>query len=169
MTARRLMPVCLLLAVAGCVEGQKPTPGKRSGVSDRQAPDVKTKVGAKDSLYQRLGGEKGITRIVDDFVANVVADPLIREAHKRHFRDGDVEGLKRKLIDQFGQATGGPQKYAGKNMRDAHKGLGITDADFDALLADLRRALEANGVGPADRDEILGMLEKMRPEVVERP
>ena len=45
-----------------------------------------------------------------------------------------MAGLKKKLIEQIGEATGGPQKYTGKNMKDAHKGLVITDEDFDALV-----------------------------------
>ncbi len=124
---------------------------------------------AKRPLYDRLGGEKGITQVVDDFVANVAADPNIKEKHKRHFQEGDVASLKRKLIDQIGQATGGPQKYTGKDMKTAHQGLGITNADFDALVADLTKALDKNGVSQADRDELLTMLGGMRKDVVEKP
>jgi hemoglobin len=143
-----LLPL-LLTGLAGCTEGQKPNPAKRA-------------------LYERFGGEKAITKVVDDFVANVVADPKIKERHKEHFKKGDVAGLKKKLIDQIGEATGGPQKYTGKNMKDAHKGLGIDDDDFDALVADLRKALDDNKAAAADRDELLDMLGKMRPDVVEK-
>jgi hemoglobin len=107
--------------------------------------------------------------VVDDFVANVAADDRIKEAHKKHFREGDVEGLKRKLVDQVGEATGGPQTYTGKSMKEAHAGLGITDADFDALVAALVRALDQNGVPPAEKDELLGLLAPMRKDVVEQP
>lgn len=120
------------------------------------------------SLYDRLGGEKGITKVVDDFVANVVADPNYKDKHKKHFIEGDVAALKRKLIDQVGQATGGPQKYTGKGMKEAHAGLGITDADFDTLVADLTKALDNNGVAKQDRDELLTMLGGMRNEIVEK-
>jgi hemoglobin len=130
------------------MEGTKPAPRQRA-------------------LYDRLGGEKAITKVVDDFVVNVVADRAIRDVHKRHFKEGDVAGLKKKLIDQIGEATGGPQKYTGKDMKEAHKGLGITDADFDALAADLDRALEQNGVAQADRGVLMEMLGKMRPDIVE--
>jgi hemoglobin len=118
-------------------------------------------------LYDRLGGEKGITAVVDDLVANVVADPNIREKHKRHFR-GEVTELKKKLVDQIGQATGGPQIYKGKRMEDAHMGQGITDKDFDALVSDLVKALDSNHVGETEKGELLAMLGKMRPDVVEK-
>jgi hemoglobin len=149
---RLVLPLLLLASLAGCMEGYKPTPLKRT-----------------QPLYARLGGDKAIARVVDDFVANVVADERIKEAHKKHFREGDVAGLKKKLIDQIGEATGGPQKYTGKNMKDAHQGLGITDQDFDALVADLVKALDQNKVGPAEKDELLALLGKMRPDVVEKP
>src|SRR5262245_49212315 len=97
MTALRRTCPLLLLALAGCMEGGKPTPLART-----------------PSLYTRLGGEPGLTRLVDDLVANVVLSDKIKPEHKRHFVKGDVAGLKRKLIEQLGEATGGPQKYTGK-------------------------------------------------------
>ena len=144
----------VVLALPGCNESQKPNPLKRGGGD------------SKGSLYKRLGEEKAITKVVDDFIAIVAKDDRIRDVHKKHFL-GDTTALKKKLIDQVGAATGGPQTYEGKNMKDAHKGMGITTADFDALLDDLRRALDQNKVAPADRDELLGMLQKMRDDVVE--
>jgi hemoglobin len=146
-----LVPVALACLVVGCTEGQKPTPLRRA-----------------TSLYERLGGEKAIAKVVDDFVANVAADEQIKEAHKKHFREGDVAGLKKKLFEQIGEATGGPQKYTGKNMKEAHAGLGITSADFDALVADLVKALDQNHVKPADKEELLAILAKMRTDVVEK-
>ncbi len=144
----------VLLATAGCSEGQKANPARRP--SDER------------TLYERLGGEAAIIKVVDDFVANVARDEKIKEKHRKHFMEGDVAGLKKKLVNQIGEATGGPQKYTGKNMKDAHAKMGITEADFDALVGDLRKALDDNKVAPADRDELLGMLGKMRGDVVEQ-
>jgi hemoglobin len=149
----KYLPLLLVvLSLLGCREGSKPEP------LPRQA-----------SLYERLGGEKAIRQVVDDFVAAVVDDPKIREKHRKHFMEGDVAGLKKKLVEQIGEATGGPQKYTGKNMKDAHKGLGITDADFDALVGDLVQALDRNKVPPAEKDALLKLLAPMRKDVVETP
>jgi hemoglobin len=123
----------------------------------------------KDKLYDRLGGTKGVAKIVDDLFKFVVAkDSKVREVHKKHFMEGDVDGLKKKLRDQIGEATGGPEKYKGKDMKAAHKGMGITNADFDALADCVRRALDANSVSAADRATILGVLNSMRKDVVEK-
>lgn len=173
MLARCLLLGGLLLCL-GCLEGQKPKPLPRAVATEKQAPPA-TKVlekpsepPAKPSLYDRLGKEEGITKVVDDFVANVVADDDIKEVHKKHFKEGDVPLLKRKLIDQIGEATGGPQKYTGKNMKDAHKGLEITNKDFDALVGDLAKAMDRNKVAEDDKNTILKVLETMRKDVVEK-
>src|SRR5215813_14929805 len=71
----------------------------------------------KKSLYDRLGGKDAITAVVDDFVANVAADKRING----FFAKADVPRLKRNLVDQICQATGGPCTYTGKDMRTAHK------------------------------------------------
>jgi hemoglobin len=142
------------------MEGQKAKPVSRAG--QYEEPSV-----AKKSLYDRMGGEPVIIKVVDDLVLNVVADPMIKEKHKKHFIEGDVPVLKKKLVDQIGEATGGPQKYTGKNMKDAHKNMGITDEDFNALAGDVAKALDKNNVGAAEKKELLDMLGTMRKDVVE--
>ncbi|MBL8798262.1 MAG: hypothetical protein JNM56_30490 [Planctomycetia bacterium] len=122
----------------------------------------------KPSLYERLGKEPAIAKVIDDLVEIVVADENIKERHRKHFAEGDVAALKRKMIDQIGEATGGPQKYTGKNMKDAHKGMEITNKDFDALAADIVKALDKNKVGTAEKAEIMKMVESMRKDVVEK-
>jgi hemoglobin len=145
--------LCLLLAsVAGCMEGTKPE-------KERQEREV--------SLYERLGKEAGIAKVVDDFVEAVVKNAKYPPNLKDHFKRPDVAVLKRKLVDQIGEATGGPQKYTGKNMKDAHKGLGITEADFNALVASLTEALTKNRVGEKEQHELLGLLGPMKSDVVE--
>jgi len=175
-----------LIVCLGCMEGQKPSPLARPGSTPPEQvvklpatkavepPATKTlekppEPPAKPSLYERLGKEPAIVQVVDDFVAFVVADDDIKDVHKKHFKEGDVAGLKKKLVEQFGEATGGPQKYTGKNMKDAHKGLEITNKDFDALVNDVAKALAKNKVADDDKAEILKMLESMRKDVVEKP
>lgn len=156
---RTLSLFALCLLVLGCMEGQKPSPQRLGSASEE-----------KRSLYERLGGEPAIRKVVDDFIVEVVADPKIRERHKKHFMDeAHVPELKKKLVDQIGEATGGPQKYTGKNMKEAHKGHEITNADFDALVADLIRALDNNKVGKAEQTELLNLLGSMRADTVEKP
>lgn len=122
----------------------------------------------KQSLYERLGGEIGIASIVDGFIKAMANDPRIKPEHRKHFKEGDVAALKKKLVDQIGEATGGPQKYTGKSMKEAHQGLQITSTDFEVTVEDLIKALDANKIAAKDQEELLSMLAKMRDDVVEK-
>ncbi len=116
----------------------------------------------KASLYQRLGGQPAITAVVDDFVANVAADNRIN----RFFARTDIPHLKRELVDQICQATGGPCTYTGKPMRVAHAGMHITDADFNALVGDLVKSLNKFNVPAQEQQELLGILGPLKPDIV---
>ena len=73
---------------------------------------------------------------------------------------------QQKLVDQVCQATGGPCTYTGLDMKTAHQGMGLTNADFDALVEDLTKALDAAGVQQKEKDELLGALGPMRADIV---
>src|SRR5262245_15068036 len=96
------------------------------------------KTDAPKSLYDRLGGKDAITAVVEDFVGNVAADTRINS----FFAKTDIPNLKKMLVDQICQATGGPCKYTGKDMKTAHKGMGVKEADFNALVEDLVKSLD---------------------------
>ncbi|HEX7272107.1 MAG TPA: group 1 truncated hemoglobin [Casimicrobiaceae bacterium] len=114
------------------------------------------------SLYDRLGGKEAITAVVDDFVANVAADKRING----FFAKADIPRLKRNLVDQICQATGGPCTYTGKDMKTAHKGMGITDTDFNALVEDLKKSLDKFKVPAKEQGELLGALGSLKPQIV---
>lgn len=115
------------------------------------------------SLYQRLGGLEAITAVVDDFVANVAADSRING----RFATTDIPRLKRLLIEQICAGTGGPCTYTGRDMKTTHAGMGITDAEFDALVEDLVRSLDKFKVPAAEKEELLGILGPMKADIVE--
>lgn len=114
------------------------------------------------SLYARLGGKPAITAVVDDFVANVAADARINE----RFAKANIPRLKTMLIDQLCEATGGPCTYTGKSMAEAHKGMHIREAEFDALVEDLVKSLDKLGVRPQEKNELLSALGAMKPQIV---
>src|SRR5437867_10430872 len=82
------------------------------------------------SLYERLGAKPAITAVVDDFVARVAADSRING----RFANTNVPRFKMNLVDQICQASGGPCTYTGRDMKSAHTGMRISNADFDALV-----------------------------------
>ena len=120
---------------------------------------------AEPSLYKRLGGREGIRGVVDDFVAAVVADPRVN-ARFKDLKPADVERVKTNISDQVCEATGGPCSYLGKDMKTTHKGMRITEAEWTATVEDLVKALDKRKVSEKDRNELLGLLQPMKNDIV---
>lgn len=125
-------------------------------------------MGAKEpSLYQRLGGREGIALVVDDFVANMVADARVN-ARFKGMQPPAVFKLKSNLADQICDATGGPCAYLGKDMKATHTGMKITDAEWNATVDNLTRALDKHKVGAREKQELIGLLAPMKSDIVGR-
>ena len=124
---------------------------------------------ADDALYKSLGGKQAITAVVDDFVGRVAADDRINSFFKATAADPKrLAKFKRNLVDQICEASGGPCKYKGKDMKTAHAGMGITSADFDALVQDLLASLDKFMVKDGDKQALLGVLGPMKKDIVEK-
>ena len=118
----------------------------------------------KKSLYDRLGGKPAITAVVDDFIGNVAGDGRIN----KRFANANIPRLKGMLVDQICGATGGPCKYTGQNMKDAHTGMKIMDAEFGALVEDLVKSLDKFKVPAQEKSELLAALGGMKGDIVNR-
>jgi hemoglobin len=124
---------------------------------------------AQKTLYQRLGERKAIVAVVDDFVANCAADTRINKFFAATAKDAArLAKFKDNLVDQICEATGGPCKYTGKDMKTAHAGMGISSADFDALVEDLVKSLNKLKVAAGDQKALLGILGPMKAQIVEK-
>ena len=121
------------------------------------------------TLYDRLGGKAAITAVVDEFVGRIAADKRINAFFAATASDpARLAAFKGKLVDQICEASGGPCKYTGKDMKTAHKGMGITEADFNAVVEDLVGALDKFKVAPEDKQALLGVLGPMKSQIVEK-
>ena len=121
------------------------------------------------SLYTRLGGKKAITAVVDEFVARVAADDRINGFFKATASDPErLAKFKMNLVDQICEASGGPCKYKGKDMKTAHAGMGVGEGDFTALVEDLVGALDKFKVGATEKNQLLGALGPMKTDIVEK-
>ena len=138
----------------------KPPAADTTAMTDTAA--VAATAAADSSLYTRLGGKEAITAVIDDFVANVAADKRINA----RFANANIPHLKQMLVDQVCQASGGPCTYTGKNMREAHQGMKITEADFNALVEDLTKSLDKFKVAEREKNELLGALGGMKGDIV---
>jgi hemoglobin len=120
---------------------------------------------APPTLYKRLGGREGIALVVGDFVTNMAGDSRVN-ARFKDMKGPDVEKLKSNLADQICDATGGPCSYLGRDMKTTHKGMKITDAEWNATVENLTKALDKNKVAPKDQSELLGLLGPMKADIV---
>lgn len=121
------------------------------------------------SLYDSLGGKSAITAVVDTFVANCAADKRINVFFANVAADATrLAKFKSHLVDQICEAAGGPCKYTGKSMKEAHVGMGLTGDHFNALVEDLVAALDKFKVAEADKKVLLGVLGPMKADIVEK-
>lgn len=134
------------------------------------------------TLYERLGGDQGITAIIDDFTTRALADPRVNWERKGVKRGGfslkrnesvewqasaeNVATLKKHMAQFLALATGGPAKYEGKDMAQAHADMRITNAEFDATVGDLKATLDKLGIPNQEQKELLAIVESTRPQVV---
>jgi hemoglobin len=114
-------------------------------------------------LYERLGGLDAITAVVDSFAARCAADDRINPKFART----DIPRLKKMLVDQICEATGGPCTYTGRSMRETHDGMAVTAGEFDALVEDLSATLDEFDVPVAEQADLLGLLSPLRGDIVE--
>ena len=116
---------------------------------------------APDSLFDRLGGLPVLVSVVDDTIDRMVADPRTR----RSFDGIKLAPLKESIVEQLCSVSGGPCRYQGETMANAHRDSRITDAEFDLMVAALRDALDQR-VGTAEKNQLLRLLAPMKRDVV---
>lgn len=114
------------------------------------------------SLFQRLGGEPVVTRVVEQTIRSMADDPVVN----RSFEGINLAKLDAKIVLQICALSGGGCKYDGDDMKLAHQGMNIGQREFYALVEALRAALDANGVGEREKNELLRLLAPMKRDVV---
>lgn len=119
---------------------------------------------ADKNLYERLGGKDAIQAVVGELWNVAAADTRInaRFAHTKP----EVFGAQ--LVDFLCQAAGGPCQYKGKDMKAAHTGMKLTDAEFGALAEDTTKALNKFNVPAKEQGEVIGLLASLKGDVVNR-
>jgi hemoglobin len=145
--------------------------------SDRDNPSV------KQSLWERLGGEKGVRPLVDDFVERALVDPRVNwerkgvthggvlgvgaQSSERHTSPQGLAQLKDHLVQFIAVASGGPTTYEGREIKAVHAGMRITNAEFDASIGALKATLDAKKVSIAEQKELLALFESARTQIAE--
>lgn len=156
---------------------RKAKPAGESGSSGARPAEAEGKL----SLFDRLGGEKGITAIVEDFMPRVLEDPRVNWERRSVKRRGlfrreqsaawnrtpeNVAALRKHLIQFLALATGGPAEYDGSEMKSVHADLRIGNPEFDAVIGDIKASLDKLQIPNKEQKELLAIIESTRPQIV---
>lgn len=155
--ATHLVALLLLtLAAAGPVAAAPPPDPALLAAAAPRAAD--------DSLYQALGGRIGIEHLMDEFSRRLLRDDRTRP----FFQDADQANLKLRLVEQVCVVAGGPCRYGGKDMKEAHEGVDIDKADFNALVEVLQQSMEARAIPFHAQNLLLARLAPMHREIINK-
>jgi hemoglobin len=117
------------------------------------------------SLYQRIQYAGGLRRLVDKLYPRVLADPSLLYYFK-HLDDQHLKGLRWHMLTLLAVVTGGPSKYQGRDLHEAHAHLHITGEAFDRVLRHLQATLQELEVKQDDQESVLAAVQARRDEVV---
>lgn len=114
-----------------------------------------------ETLYQQLGEREGIANVVEDLLYLIVDDERINQ----QFKGMDVAQFHHNLTDQLCELSGGPCTYTGREMRELHSGMAITDTQFNALAENLILAMEKNDIPTGAQNRLIKQLVPLYPDI----
>jgi hemoglobin len=114
------------------------------------------------NLYERLGGREAINAVVKDLLANGMADARLNPRLSKM----NAAKCELMLTNQLCEATGGPCKYTGRDMKTAHAGKNVTEVEWQAFAENLVKTFDRFNVQTRERDELLGLIVPMKADIV---
>ncbi len=119
-----------------------------------------------DCLYDRLGGYDAIAAVAGNLLPRLQSDSLLGRFWQNRGADG-VEREKQLLIDFLCHNAGGPMYYTGRSMELTHKGMAISEADWESFIGHLKATLKHFDLADRERQDVLGFIESTKAEIVE--
>jgi hemoglobin len=123
-------------------------------------------VTATKTLYERLGGYDAISAVANDLLKRLQADPLL-ERYWLHRGEDGLAREKQLLIDFLCNSAGGPIYYTGRDMKLSHKGMRITEADWQAFIGHLEATLGAFRLPDLERTDVLAFVQSTKADILE--
>lgn len=121
----------------------------------------------KASLYKRLGGYDAISAVVDDVVAQLVADEKLGRFWAHRGNDG-LTREKQLIVDFIVSKAGGPLYYTGRDMKLSHEGMRIDEKDWKILIKALKTTLAKFEVPAQESREVLEFFDSTKKDIVEK-
>ena len=121
---------------------------------------------SSDSLYTRLGGFDAISAVASNLLPRLMGDDQLGRFWANRGDDG-IERERQLLVDFLCASAGGPMYYTGRDMTTSHRGMGITESDWQRFLDHLNDTLAHFGLADAEKSDVLGFIESTKGEIVE--
>ncbi len=119
------------------------------------------------SLYQRLGGTQGITSLVDDIVVAHMENPTIKARFLPILGDpARLSVIKQHTIQFLEMGGGGPAKYEGRSMSDAHRGMNISAEEYVAAIDDILHVLRKHAIDEQTQKDVLAIAYSLKGDIV---
>jgi hemoglobin len=118
------------------------------------------------TLYERLGGYDAISAVVNDLLPRLMSDPRLG----RFWENRGEDGIKREeqlLIDFLCSSAGGPLLYTGRDNKTSHKGMGISESDWELFIGHLNATLEKFQLPQQERSDVIEFIESTKADIVE--
>ena len=119
-----------------------------------------------DTLYARLGGYDAIAAVADDLLARLQADAQLGRFWHHRGEDG-VRREKQLLVNFLCASAGGPMYYTGRDMKISHRGLGISESDWQTFIGHVETTLTTFEVPAPERAEVLAFVASTKANIVE--
>jgi hemoglobin len=167
------MGLTAAIFLGGC-ESWNDGNGDRDAARPRTTSSGDKPMATTGTLYERLGGEPAVRKVTDDFVARAASNPNVNFFRKNvpgaepwAPTDAELAEFKERMVQWVSRAAGAPVQYEGRDMRTVHKGMKITDQQFDAAVADLKATLDKLQVPEREKRELLAAVGQTRTQIVE--
>ncbi|HME71642.1 MAG TPA: group 1 truncated hemoglobin [Myxococcota bacterium] len=120
----------------------------------------------KESLYKRLGGYDAIATVANDLLPRLQGDPQLSRFWA-HRGEDSVHREKQLLIDFLCASAGGPMYYKGRDMALSHRGMGISESDWNAFLSHAAATLAKLRVPDAEQRDVVAFVQSLKKDIVE--
>lgn len=118
------------------------------------------------TLYERLGGYDAITAVANDFLPRLISDSQLKRFWENRGEDG-INREKQLLIDYLCQSAGGPLLYTGRDNKTSHKGMGVSESDWEIFMDHLNATLDGFQLPQQDRSDVIDFIESTKADIVE--
>ena len=117
------------------------------------------------TLYERLGGYDAIAAVADDLVARLNKDPQLGRFWTHRGEDG-VKREKQLLIDFLCESAGGPIYYRGREILLAHRGMNISESDWNVFLGHAAATLAKFKVLESEQRDVVAFVQSLKNDIV---